>query len=288
MNQKDKLFQEQYMREAFSHAIHFKKMNDVVLKGDYKRLEHTITGYGDYSNNAVKARTFDIKKVEEIMTKNGWKKNKDLIWAKGKDKFEVEVIYSFDGHSPRLVVFKEEAMKAGIKLNLKLLDGTTTYKKVMEKNHQVVWWGWGTSGLTPQPWQSWHSDNADKPQTNNITNTKDKEIDKLINAYDNSSDLKERQGLIKKLTQRIHDLALFVPIYQVPYYRAGYWRWWKGPERKGTPLTDMYMFIGDAMSTTTGGLFWFDKKVYDETQKAMKAGKAFEPVTIIDKTYAPK
>ncbi len=33
------------------------------------------------------------------------------------------------------------------------------------------------------------------------------------------------------------------------------------------------------------GLFWIDEDVKKETLHAMKEGKAFKPVTIIDKTY---
>lgn len=33
------------------------------------------------------------------------------------------------------------------------------------------------------------------------------------------------------------------------------------------------------------GLFWIDEDAKKETLQAMKEGKAFKPVTIIDKTY---
>ena len=41
--------------------------------------------------------------------------------------------------------------------------------------------GWAGARLFVQAyWQGFHSDNAHKPQTNNITNTDDPELDKLI------------------------------------------------------------------------------------------------------------
>ena len=53
------------------------------------------------------------------------------------------------------------------------------------------------------------------------------------------------------------------------------------PEDLGTRWTeDLFEVTG-----TTGGLFWIDEDVKAETLEAKKAGKAFEPVTIINTKY---
>lgn len=215
------------------------------------------------------------------MKKAGWKRGPDGIWEKGGKRFSVEVVYGNDDHTSRLVVLKEEAKKAGIELLLQKLDPTAVFKKILEKKHDVAWMGWSTS-LRPQFWEHFHSINAHKPQTNNITNTDDPEMDKLIDAYRNSLEEKERIKLSLKIEQKIHDLGVFVPTFMVPYTRHGYWRWWKFPKVAGTKnSTDLF----DPFSSMTGGLFWFDGKTYDETKEAMKKGEKFDPVTIIDETY---
>ena len=40
----------------------------------------------------------------------------------------------------------------------------------MGDKHQAAWMGWSGGGLSPRYWQFYHSDNAHKPQTNNVTN----------------------------------------------------------------------------------------------------------------------
>lgn len=41
----------------------------------------------------------------------------------------------------------------------------------------------------------------------------------------------------------------------------------------------------DPFSTKLGGLFWFDEKLYKETQDAMKRHEKFKPVTIVNEKY---
>jgi microcin C transport system substrate-binding protein len=144
--------------------------------------------------------------------------------------------------------------------------------------------GWSTS-LRPHFWEHFHSFNAHKPQTNNITNTDDPEIDNLIDAYRNSLDEVERINLSHRIQEKIHEIGAFVPTFMVPYVRQAYWRWWKLPKIPGTKHSgDLF----DPFSSSTGGLFWYDKGVHEETKRSMKKKKAFPPVTIIHDTYKMK
>ncbi|MBF0390534.1 MAG: ABC transporter substrate-binding protein [Desulfamplus sp.] len=287
LNEDKPIFSDRGVRVAFAHAMNIQKVIDSVLRGDYFRLDQAYVGYGAYTNSNIKARQFSIQKVESLMAEAGWRRGSDGIWEKevdnGKNKmrFSVEVTYSFDEHTPRLVVLKEEALKAGVEMRLQLLDGTAAFKKILEKKHDVAWMGWSTS-LRPSYWQSWHSENAHKVQTNNITNSDNPQIDALIDQYRASLDEKERIDLSLKIQEFIHEQASFVPTFMIPYVRHGYWRWIKLPEDHGTRKSED---LFDPFGSTAGGLFWFDKSTYDETKEAIKSGKTFKPVTIIDKKY---
>lgn len=281
LNQDREIFKDKNVRYAFAHAMNIKRVIEKVLRNDYFRLEHGYVGYGPYSNTSIKARRFDLEKVEHYMTKAGWRRGNDGIWEKGDRRFSVEVNYSQDAHTPRLVVLKEEAKKAGIELRLQRLDPSAGYKKVMEKKHDVAWMGWSTS-LRPVYWQHFHSANAHKPQTNNITNTDDPEMDKLVMAYRDSLDEKERIDLSLKIQEKIHEVGPFVPTFMVPYVREAFWRYWRLPEPSGTKNSNS---LFSPFGSSTGGLFWFDEPVFNETQTAMKEKKTFAPETIIDQTY---
>ncbi|MGD8837503.1 MAG: extracellular solute-binding protein [Desulfobacteraceae bacterium] len=281
LNQKRAIFQDPNVRYAFAHAMNVQKVIEQVLRNDYFRLEHGFVGYGDYTNESIKARRFDLKKVDAYMTKSGWRRGGDGIWSKNGRRFSVEVSYQNDEHTRRLVVLKEEAKKAGVELRLQRLDSAAAYKKVLEKRHDVAWMAWSTS-LRPQYWEFYHSANANKAQTNNVTNTANPEMDQLIESYRNSLDADERATLSRQIQTKIHATGAYVPTFMVPYVRHGYWRWWRLPKIPGTRHSDtLFSPFGDS----SGGLFWLDEKMKKETEKAMKKKRSFAPVTIKDETY---
>ncbi len=286
LNQDKEIFKDINVRYAFAYAMNFDKINNELMRKEYYRLNHGFVGYGKYSNMDIEPKNYDIAKVEYYMTLSGWKRGSDGIWEKSGQKFSVELTYS---NSPldteRIVILKEEAKKAGIDLRLDSLDGATMYKKVMEKKHDIAWWAWST-GFRPEYWQHYHSINAHKPQTNNITNTDNSELDKLIDQYRKSIDESELIKLSIIIQKKIDELCVFIPAFMIPYVRQGYWRWWQLPENHGTKISSEGLF--DPFESTIGGLFWFDEEIYKETKNAMKKGVKFEPVTLIDKTYIIK
>jgi len=281
LNDDKEIFKDQNVRYAFAHAMNIQKVIETILRNEYFRLEHAYIGYGKYSNNTIRARRFDLDKVDYYMKESGWKRDNNGIWEKNGRKYSVTLTYSGDLQTPRFVLLKEEAKKAGIDLKLEMLDGSADYKKVMEKKHDVVYWAW-TTKFRPDYYQLYHSKFAHKTQTNNITNTDNKELDKLIEIYRKSVKETERIELSHKIQQILYEIGDFVPTFMIPYVRQGYWGWWRLPEIPGTKSSES---LFDPFDSTTGGLFWYDENKYKEIHDAMKKGKPLEPVQIIDNTY---
>ena len=281
LNTDKEIFMDPNLRYAFSHAMNVEKVIKKVFRNDPHRLEHGYVGYGRYSNDRIKARRFDIEKVTHYMKEAGWDKGPDGIWVKNNRRFTVEITYGAEQHTRWLVVLKEEAKKAGIELNLMVLDPSTWFKKISESKQEAVVLGFST-GMRPRYWQSWHSDNAHKPRTNNITNTDDPELDKLIDRYRNSLDEEERIALSHQIQEMIHEIGAFVPTTMRPWVREAYWAWWRLPNPPGTKESGS---LFSAFDSSVGGVFWFDQAIYDEIKAAMKKKKKFNPITITDKTY---
>lgn len=281
LNQDTGLFKDRRLCYAFAHAMNTEKVINKVLRGDYFRLSQAFFGYGEYTDYTIKPRLYDIAQVEALMMSAGWTRGHDGIWQKGGGRFSVKVTYGYEDHTPRLVVLKEDALKAGIELLLERLDPTAMFKKILEKNHDVAWMGWSTN-IRPSYWQGWHSDNAHTPQTNNITNTDDPELDDLIEQYRASLNTQERIELSLNIQQAIHETGAFVPTFMVPYVRQGYWRWLELPDAHGTKRSDN---LFDPFSSSFGGLFWVNAAKKDETVNAMKRKIEFQPVVIIDEQF---
>ena len=281
------MFKDINVRLGIAHSIDMEKVLSTVFRGDYLRLHNMFTGYGEYTNPNIRAREFDLEKADDYFNKAGWdERGPDGIRVKDGQRLSATITYGSSTYNDRLIVIKEEAKKAGIEFQLELLDSSTSFKKLLEKKHEMAFMGWST-GIRPQYWSQYHSDNAHIPQTNNITNTDDPKLDVLIDKYKISQNADERAELSRQIQQFLHNHAMHIPMYMVPYDRTGYWRWMKFPETPATKWSvGVFGLFGDTPNLgSAGGLIWIDEDVKQETLEAMKSGKTFEPVTIIDETY---
>ncbi len=285
LNMDRDVFKDKNVRYGFAHGMNIDKVIKQVLRGDYTRKHQAATGFGDYTNNNIKAREFDLKKAASYFEKAGYnKKGADGIRLKGSKRLEAKVTYGSASHTPRLVVLKEEFKKAGFDLKLNLMDSATSFKSVLEKKHDL-WWGALGGSSRPQYWGSFHSVNAHKPQTNNFTATDDKNLDKMIDSYRSAMSVKDRVSLSNKIQVKIHEIGAYVPTYTTPYERFGYWRWIKLPEVPGTNDGGIGVSL---LAPVGGGLFWVDEEVKKETLSAKKSGKKFKKVVKVDETFKAK
>lgn len=275
INQGNPILKDKNVRIALAHSLNFQRVIDTVLRGDYERLQAFHTGYGEYSNHTIKAREFDLGKANKILNDAGWaERDGKGIRIKNGKRLSLDLVYGRKEHNERWSILKQDAIKAGIELNLKLQDSSAHYKTIMQKQHQLASLGWST-GFRPAFWQHFHSDNANKPQTNNITNTSNGEMDKLIMSYRSETSEDKRKTLAKQLAQMIHDNASFIPDFKVPYTRGAHWRWLNFPEVPATKTSaSLYSPFSD------GGLFWVDKKAKIETKSARKSSTKY-PSTVL-------
>lgn len=289
LNVTEPLLADAQVRFGLAHAMNFDRVINTVLRGDYKRLPTFQLGFGEYDNRSIEARPFDLEKADEYFNAAGFTtRGADGIRvdAEGR-RLSLRVTYGYPHHTPRLVVLQEEAKKAGVELELQLLDASNSFKQMQEKKHQIAWMTWSSSGLSPRYWEHFHSVNANKPQTNNITNHADPVMDELIMAYRASADFDERVAMSRRLEQMVYDSGVVIPTFQVPYTRSGAWRWVKLPPWLGT-RTSGSLFNSQAVSAgifSSGGLFWLDEEEKERILQAKDDGVAFEPVTVIDTDF---
>ncbi|WP_439827309.1 extracellular solute-binding protein [Aeromonas enteropelogenes] len=288
LNTADPLLRDLNVRLGIQHALNLDKMLTTLLRGDYQRLNSYGSGRGDFTNTEIKARPFDPKLAREYFAKAGFSKarpNGILQDDKGQP-LTLTITYTTAEHAQRLTLLREEAKKAGLNLELNLMDASAGFKSMLEKKHQSAWMAW-SGGRYPAYWEFFHKVNANKPQTNNIMNIDDDAISALVEQYDKEFDFAKKAALSRQIQQRLYELASFVPAYQVPYTREGAWRWIKLPKVPATPKSELLYWPLDGGNSgySYGGLLWIDEALKTETKAALKRGQTFPPVMRIDKTY---
>ncbi len=249
------------VRVGLQHATDFQRVIDTFYRGDYERLNQFSQGYGVYTNPAIKARRFNPELARAAFAKAGFTSSGDDGVLRRADGTRLSFRLTMDDSERRkfLPTLIESALRCGVELRPEILENTTMYRKVMEKNHELCFWAWSATGLQPELWQSHHGANAvdklpdgsfvAKRQTNNITGTNIPELSDLIDRFRNSTDQKEMVQLSFRAQKLLHDEASFIPGFCVPSYRLGYWSWLKWPADFDVRTSD---------EPLSNGLFWID------------------------------
>ena len=265
------------IRTGINFATNFQLVIDQYFRGDYQRMQATADGYAVVPLPGIKSRPFSVDDALASFAKVGFtKRGPDgiLVDDNGR-RLSFTVTSGYAALKDVLSILKQEALKAGLEFNIEVLDGTTAWKKIQEKQHDIAFTAFNTGiEMYPRYWENFHSVNAHKPQTNNLTNLADPAIDALIKRYDRATSMDEIRDLAARLETKIREQAVFVPGFEMPFYRSGFWRWIKWPKGFNVRLSQGSM---------DQGLAWIDEDTKKETLDARAANKTFPPsITVHD------
>jgi len=264
------------VRVGLQHATDLQRVIDGFYRGDYERLQQFSEGLGKFTDPGIRARRYSPELARAAFAKAGFTTAGDDGILRNASGARLSFRLTFDTSDRRkyLATLVESARRCGVELRPETLEHTTMYRKVMEKNHDIVFWAWSVSSRIPQLWESHHADNAvevladgrkvPKRQTNNITGVDDPELSKLIDQFRNATEEAEMIKLSFAMQRRIHDLADFIPGFKVPGYRIAHWNWVKFPAG---------FDVRAAEDPGQHGLFWLDPAQRETDLKDFRDGK---------------
>ncbi len=286
------LLNNQDVRVGINYASNWEKVITEYFRGDYSRMRTSADGYGEFTHPTLKARKFDVEKALASFSAAGFtERGPDGVLVNDNgERLSFTLSTGYEPLKDILTILREEALKAGLELRLEILDGTASWKKIQEKQHDIAFSAFNVGAeMYPRYWETYHSVNAyDVPwlpdgsvnpdrelkvQTNNLQSIANPELDKRIEAYRASDDVQEMQRLAFEMEEILYEDASFVPGFVVPFMRVAYWRWFQWPENFHVKL---------ANSITQGHLFWIDQAKEKETRDARRSGQTFE---MVDRVY---
>ncbi|HUG10318.1 MAG TPA: ABC transporter substrate-binding protein [Opitutaceae bacterium] len=298
MNRSKPLLDNREVRLGIQHAGNFKLVAEQYYRGDAVQMQTRSDGYSWRMHPTITSRPFNPVKAREHFAAAGFtQQGPDGILRNAAGR---KLSFTLSTYRPDIrdimSILKSEAAKAGLELNLEVLDQSTGWKNVQEKNHEIALIALGrTPELFPRYWDFYHGANAYQDaylapdgsfveksahgtpnpnptrvrvQTNNMTQTFIPELDRIIEAYDQTQTLEELKPLAEQIEQMIHDDATWVPGWSLPFYRLAYWRWVGWPDDFNVMLS---------MYSHQYFLFWIDTEAKEETQAARRRGEKFTP-----------
>ena len=265
MNLEAPIFQNKDFRKAMQYLFPFDVINSKLMYNSYYRITSAFEGT-EYANPELEPYGFDPRKAREHLRKAGFTKrgNDGILVKNDGTRAEFSLIYGIKTMERHLTVMQQIYKKAGVKVNLKLLEGATAFNRGLERKYEMTLTG-RTSRLYPSPYQYFHSKFKESTNNNNIWGFGSEETDNLIETYMFSLDKQERLDAMHKLDKIIHDEAFYIPFWYAPYIRVAYWDYVEWPE---------FYLPKRTQSLIDWQVFWVDQNKKKQLDQAMKNDKS--------------
>ena len=201
-NFKHPVLKDVQVRKALSMLFNRPLMQD---KFEYN-LSEPATGpiyvQSDYANHEVKSVSYDPQAALKVLAAAGWKdSDKNGILDKTingkKTDLSFTILEPTQEMMKYLTIFKEDASKAGVEVNIKNVEWNSFIKLLDEKNFDAVRLAWGGGGVDIDLKQVWHSSSISGAGSNFISYS-NKEVDRIIDQYRKIYAKEERIPLLRK------------------------------------------------------------------------------------------
>jgi peptide/nickel transport system substrate-binding protein len=201
------LFKDKRVRLALTHLVNRER----ILKEVYHDLGRIVSGpfYIDSSSydQSVKPWPFDVDKAKALLAEAGWKDTVgDGVLRKDGKKFEfiyMTISSSKIGEQIAAIV-RDDFAKAGIIVNINPVEWSIYTQRLDERNFDVCQLGWQLD-WADDPYQIWHSSQADLPRGSNFVGFKNAEADRIIEEGRREFDVAQRTELYHRLHRLLHE-----------------------------------------------------------------------------------
>jgi ABC-type transport system substrate-binding protein len=225
-NLKDTKFQSKKTRLALYHLVNRPLMNEKFMFSMSLMATGPLYIQSEYANQNVKQVDFDPKKALELLKDDGWSDSDgDQILDKtingSKTKLSFTILEPSQDFVKFLTVFKEDAKKAGVEINIKYIEWNSFLKLVDERKFEAIRLAWGGGSLDWDPKQIWHSSSIGN-EGSNFIGYSNPDVDKMIDQAREEMDKKKRIKLMQKIYKDIADDVPYIFFFNPKYALYGH------------------------------------------------------------------
>lgn len=206
-NLKNPLFQDRKVRQALTMLVDRER----IIRDIYKNEARTIIGpfapNSVYYAEDIKPYPYDIQQARKLLAECGWQDtdNDGILDRNGqKFVFSILAVASHPIQEKMLPIIKESMAQAGIDMKIQTIEWSVYVQRLMTRDFEVCTLGW-TSPIDPEPYQLWHSSQADIEGSSNHISFKNKKADELIEKLQITFDMQERIKIAREFQQLIHE-----------------------------------------------------------------------------------
>lgn len=209
-NNKHPIFSDKKVRWALSYAIDRRSIIDKIVYGMATTIQSHIFQKSKFINTDLPEIPYNTEKSKELLAEAGWKDTDgDGILDKIIDGKKVDFKFTFTNNTnPKrkkvILILIEQLKQLGIEANIQEYEWSVFLEKVKKHDFDACFAGWQLTVTPDDPYQIWHSSQAEGEGSNHISYI-NPESDKLLEANRLEFDDNKRKDILKKWQQIIYD-----------------------------------------------------------------------------------
>jgi peptide/nickel transport system substrate-binding protein len=218
-NSNNPLFADRRVRTAMTLALNRQELISKVFSGLGTISRGPFLESSNFLAPEIKPLPFDLKQAAALLKEAGWADTDGDglldIAAGGKRKaFEFTLLTSSTSPEWASVanIYKEDLLSIGVKMNVDSAEWSLLQKRMEEKKFDAVTAGWALTWST-DPFQIWHSTQADVPKGSNLVGFRNKEADALIESLRVTLDPAERAKKLQDFHRILHHEQPYTFVY---------------------------------------------------------------------------
>jgi peptide/nickel transport system substrate-binding protein len=210
-NEAQPYFKDKRVRWALAHAIPVEQIIEKVYYGLADRLTGPFLPGSSSYDDSLEPIPFDLAKARELLDAAGWKdsdgdgvRDQEIDGKRVPFEFDL-IIYSDSAQFLTIAeIMKENCRQIGIKVHVTPTKWALMLQKLRKKEFDACILGWALSWKS-DPFQIFHSSQADVPESSNSIGYKNPEVDKLIETLRVTMEPEEQAKLLQQIHRIVYD-----------------------------------------------------------------------------------
>lgn len=189
------------VRKALYHLINRPLMIEKFEFGLKYPAAGPIYHESPYHDKSIKPLEYDPKLALKMLRAEGWSDTDgdnilDKVIDGKKTKFSITILEPWEGFMKYMTIFKEDAKKAGVEINIKLIEWNSFVKLLDERKFEAVRLAWG--GIVNwDPMQIWHSKSI-AGGGSNFVGFRNKRVDEITDTAKYEHDKEKRIKMLQE------------------------------------------------------------------------------------------
>ena len=205
-NNRKPQFQDKMVRRALTMLLDRKLILETIYYGLGKQTVSDFFVESPEYDKTIEPWPFDPAQAKQLLDAAGWK-DTDGDGVRDKDgvpfRFEIIIRSGSSEDEQVATVFQEELKRAGIAMTIRTLEWATLLERVDTRDFDAVRLGWAAPPVEEDPYQIWHSSQADKGS--NYIGFKNEEADHIMEAARLEFDPDKRAEMYHRFDAILHE-----------------------------------------------------------------------------------